>query len=134
MFQALPGSNFTVNGAAPPQNSALTSASAELHLTTNWTAIAKFDGEFAPTAQTYAGTGTLKYSWSVRYGSGTTDFRCPLNVRFSQKRTMRYTVLSDVPGHKRHFALRKIASILAPAHSEQLGENCPPWAVPADVE
>ena len=47
VFQALPGSNFTVNGAAPPTNSALTSASAELHLTTNWTAIAKFDGEFA---------------------------------------------------------------------------------------
>ena len=63
VFQALPGSNFTVNGAAPPTNSALTSASAELHLTTNWTAIAKFDGEFASTAQTYAGTGTLKYSW-----------------------------------------------------------------------
>jgi hypothetical protein len=30
---------------------------------TNWTAIAKFDGEFAQTAQTYAGTGTLRYSW-----------------------------------------------------------------------
>jgi uncharacterized protein with beta-barrel porin domain len=63
VFQALPGSNFTVSGAAPPQNSALTSASAELHLTTNWSAIAKFDGEFAQTAQTYAGTGTLRYSW-----------------------------------------------------------------------
>ena len=63
VFQALPGSNFTVNGAAPPKNSALTSAGVELHITTNWTAIAKFDGEFAPTAQTYAGTGTLKYSW-----------------------------------------------------------------------
>ena len=63
VFQALPGSSFTVNGAAPPTNSALTSASAELHLTANWTVIAKFDGEFAQTAQTYAGTGTLKYSW-----------------------------------------------------------------------
>jgi uncharacterized protein with beta-barrel porin domain len=63
VFQALPGSNFTVNGAAVPQNSALTTAAAELHLTANWTAIAKFDGEFAPTAQTYSGTGTLKYSW-----------------------------------------------------------------------
>jgi uncharacterized protein with beta-barrel porin domain len=63
VFQALPGSNFTVNGAALPTNSALTSASAELHLTANWTAIAKFDGEFASTAQTYSGTGTLKYSW-----------------------------------------------------------------------
>ncbi len=63
VFQALPGSNFTVNGAAAPQNSALTTAAAELHLTANWTAIAKFDGEFASTAQTYAGTGTLRYSW-----------------------------------------------------------------------
>ena len=62
-FQALPGSAFTVNGAAVPQNSALTTAAAELHLTSNWTAIAKFDGEFASGAQTYAGTGTLKYSW-----------------------------------------------------------------------
>ena len=63
VFQALPGSSFTVNGAAPPQNSALTTAGAELHLTANWSLIAKFDGEFAATAQTYAGTGTLKYSW-----------------------------------------------------------------------
>jgi uncharacterized protein with beta-barrel porin domain len=63
VFETLPGSNFTVNGAAVPQNSALTTAAAELHLTANWSAIAKFDGEFAPTAQTYAGTGTLKYSW-----------------------------------------------------------------------
>ena len=63
VFQALPGSNFTVNGAAVPKNSALTTAAAELHLTANWTAIAKFDGEFASAAQTYSGTGTLKYSW-----------------------------------------------------------------------
>jgi uncharacterized protein with beta-barrel porin domain len=63
VFQALPGSNFTVYGAAPPPDSALTTASAELHINANWTAIAKFDGGFAPTAQTYAGTGKLKYSW-----------------------------------------------------------------------
>ncbi|MGC2122020.1 MAG: autotransporter domain-containing protein [Xanthobacteraceae bacterium] len=62
-FQSLPGSSFTVNGAAVPQNSALATAAAELHLTANWTAMAKFDGEFAPTSQTYAGTGTLRYSW-----------------------------------------------------------------------
>ena len=48
VFQALPGSNFTVNGAAPPKNAALTTAGAELHLSANWTAMAKFDGEFAP--------------------------------------------------------------------------------------
>ncbi len=63
VFQSLPGSNFTVNGAASPQNSALATAAAELHMTANWSLIAKFDGEFAPTAQTYAGTGTLRYSW-----------------------------------------------------------------------
>ena len=63
VFEALPGSNFTVNGAAPPKNSALTTAAAELHISSNWTAIAKFDGDFASGSQTYGGTGTLRYSW-----------------------------------------------------------------------
>jgi outer membrane autotransporter protein len=63
VFEALPGSNFTVNGAAMPANSALTTAAAELHLNANWTATAKFDGEFASSSQTYAGTGTLRYTW-----------------------------------------------------------------------
>jgi len=62
-FQALPGSTFTVNGAVQPQNSALTTAAAELHITPSWTAIAKFDGEFGSGAQIYGGTGTLRYSW-----------------------------------------------------------------------
>lgn len=68
MFQTLPGSNFTVNGATPPSNSALTTAAAELHINANWTATAKFDGEFGAGSQTYAGTGTLKYS------------RCPIGL------------------------------------------------------
>jgi uncharacterized protein with beta-barrel porin domain len=63
VFQALPGAAFTVNGAALPKNSALTSAGAQLFFTPNWSLEAKFDGEFASTAQTYAGTGTLRYSW-----------------------------------------------------------------------
>ena len=62
-FQSLPGASFTVNGAPIPQNSALTSAGAQLFLTPRWTLIAKFDGEFAPGSQTYAGTGTLRYTW-----------------------------------------------------------------------
>jgi hypothetical protein len=33
------------------------------NINANWTAIAKFAGEFASTAQTYSGTGMLKYSW-----------------------------------------------------------------------
>ncbi len=63
VFQTLPGATFTVNGAAPPPNSLLASAGAELHLTRHWSAMAKFDGEFASGAKTYAGTGTLRYTW-----------------------------------------------------------------------
>jgi uncharacterized protein with beta-barrel porin domain len=63
VFQALPGSSFTVNGAAPPKDSALATAAAEPHLPPNWSATAKFDGEFATGAQAYAGTGTLRYEW-----------------------------------------------------------------------
>jgi len=28
-----------------------------------WTFLVKFDGEFAPGSQTYAGSGTLRYVW-----------------------------------------------------------------------
>ncbi len=62
-FQSLSGAAFTVNGAPIPPDSALTSTSAQWWFTPNWSFIAKFDGEFAPTSQTYAGSGTLKYSW-----------------------------------------------------------------------
>jgi uncharacterized protein with beta-barrel porin domain len=63
VFEALPGSNFTVNGAALPRDSALTGASAQYFFTPALSFTAKFDGEFAPSAQTYAGSGTLKYTW-----------------------------------------------------------------------
>ena len=63
VFETLPGASFTVNGAPIPHNSALTSAGAELFLTPRWTLLAKFDGEFAPGSQTYAGSGTLRYTW-----------------------------------------------------------------------
>jgi uncharacterized protein with beta-barrel porin domain len=62
-FQVLPGTNFVVNGAPVPHDSALTSIGGELFLAPNWTLLAKFDGEFADGSQTYAGTGTLRYSW-----------------------------------------------------------------------
>ncbi len=62
-FEALPGGSFTVNGAPIAHDSALTSAGAELFLTPRWTLLAKFDGEFANGSQTYAGSGTLRYSW-----------------------------------------------------------------------
>jgi autotransporter-associated beta strand protein len=62
-FASLPGSSFTVNGAPIPHDSALASAGGQLFLTANWSLLAKFDGEFAPGAQTYAGSGTLRYTW-----------------------------------------------------------------------
>jgi uncharacterized protein with beta-barrel porin domain len=62
-FESLPGTGFTVNGAPIPQNSALTSAGAQLFFTPNWSFLAKFDGEFAPGYQLYAGSGTLRYTW-----------------------------------------------------------------------
>jgi uncharacterized protein with beta-barrel porin domain len=62
-FESLPGASFTVYGAPFPHDSALTSAGAELFLTPRWTLLAKFDGEFAGNAQTYAGSGTLRYVW-----------------------------------------------------------------------
>ena len=63
VFETLPGAGFTVFGAAIPHDFALTSAGAELFLTPRWTLLAKFDGEFANGSQTYAGSGTLRYSW-----------------------------------------------------------------------
>jgi autotransporter-associated beta strand protein len=63
VFQSLPGSSFIVNGATPPKDSALASASAEFFVTRNLSLLTKFDGEFATTAQTYAGSETLRFSW-----------------------------------------------------------------------
>ena len=62
-FEALPGASFIVNGATPVKNSALASAGAELRLINGVSLLAKFDGEFANRAQTYAGTGTVRYAW-----------------------------------------------------------------------
>jgi uncharacterized protein with beta-barrel porin domain len=62
-FQAMPGSGFFVLGAAQPKNAALVTAAAELHVTAGWTAVAKLDGQLAVGAQTYAGSGTLRYAW-----------------------------------------------------------------------
>jgi uncharacterized protein with beta-barrel porin domain len=63
LFQTLPGASFIVNGATPAKNSALASAGAELRLANGVTLLGKFDGEFASHSSTYAGTGTLRYTW-----------------------------------------------------------------------
>jgi autotransporter-associated beta strand protein len=62
-FQTLPGTLFAVTGATPVPNSALASAGGELRFLNGWVLAARFDGEFANRAQTYAGTGTLRYTW-----------------------------------------------------------------------
>jgi uncharacterized protein with beta-barrel porin domain len=62
-FQALPGSSFTVTGAPIANDSALVTVGGQLFLAQNWSLLAKFDGEFAGNAQTYAGSGTLRYTW-----------------------------------------------------------------------
>jgi uncharacterized protein with beta-barrel porin domain len=61
-FEALPGASFTVNGAPIPQDSALTSAGAQLFFAPNWSFLAKFDGEFVSGYQLYAGSDTLRYT------------------------------------------------------------------------
>ena len=59
LFQTLPGASFIVNGATPAKNSALTSAGAELRLANGVALI----GKFASHSSTYAGTGTVRYTW-----------------------------------------------------------------------
>ncbi len=63
MFPVLPGTNFTVFGAAPARDYLLASAGAEISLANGLSFAAWFDGGFAENAQSYAGTGRLRYIW-----------------------------------------------------------------------
>ncbi len=45
-FLALPGAWFLVNDAAPPHDVALVTAGAEWRLSSNWSLMGRFDGEF----------------------------------------------------------------------------------------
>ena len=63
VFQTLPGASFVVNGASIPHDTALTSAGAELHVSSRLSLLGKFEGEFARGAQIYAGTGMVRYAW-----------------------------------------------------------------------
>jgi uncharacterized protein with beta-barrel porin domain len=62
-FQTLPGASFVVNGAAQASDSALTTASAELKWTNNWSAAATFEGEFSSVTRCYGGKGVVRYAW-----------------------------------------------------------------------
>ncbi len=63
VFQSLPGSSFTVNGAKPASDGALVSASAEIRLAQGLSFSAKFGGEFSSTTDQYTGTGAMRYEW-----------------------------------------------------------------------
>lgn len=63
VFQTLPGTFFTVYGASQPENSALTTASAEAKWINGWSAAATFEGQFSELSRSYAGKGVVRYSW-----------------------------------------------------------------------
>ena len=62
-FQALPGASFVVNGAAQANNSALTTASAEVKWLNGFSLAATFEGEFSDVTRSYAGKGVVRYLW-----------------------------------------------------------------------
>jgi outer membrane autotransporter protein len=63
VFQSLPTTGFTVNGAVAAPDSGLVTAGAELKFRNGLSFGVKFDGEFASNVQSYAGTGTVRYQW-----------------------------------------------------------------------
>jgi outer membrane autotransporter protein len=63
IFQALPGSNFIVNGALPARDGALVTGAAQYSLPSGWSLLAKFDGEFSSTTNIYNGSGMVKKTW-----------------------------------------------------------------------
>jgi outer membrane autotransporter protein len=63
LFQSLPASTFTVNGATPAKDGGLATAAADYRISSHLSVLAKFDGEFSRTTTIYAGTGTVRYVW-----------------------------------------------------------------------
>jgi len=54
---------FTVFGARPSRDLALTTAGAEWRLSSGVSFLVKFDGEFGDRSETYSGTGRIRYTW-----------------------------------------------------------------------
>jgi autotransporter-associated beta strand protein len=63
VFQQLPGSLFSINAAKPSPNSALVTAGLGYRFGDGWSITAKFDGDFAVAASSYAGTAVLRKVW-----------------------------------------------------------------------
>lgn len=62
-FQTLPGASFVVNGARQANDSALTTASAEMKWLNGWSTAATFEGAFSNVTTSYAGKGVVRYAW-----------------------------------------------------------------------
>jgi outer membrane autotransporter protein len=62
-FQTLPGASFVVSGAAQGQDTALTTASAEIKWLNGFSLAAIFEGEFSNVTRSYAGKGVARYVW-----------------------------------------------------------------------
>jgi uncharacterized protein with beta-barrel porin domain len=62
-FQTLPGASFTVNSAQPSPDSALVTTGAEMIWRNGFSLAGTFEGEFSDTTQSYAGKGTVRYTW-----------------------------------------------------------------------
>jgi outer membrane autotransporter protein len=62
-FLSLPGSGFTVTGAALPKDLLIATAGAEIRWFNGFSVGAQFDGEFADRAVKYGGLGWVRYSW-----------------------------------------------------------------------
>jgi hypothetical protein len=63
ILQMPPGSGFALNGAIQAPDAALTTASAELRLSTGWLAALTFQSELSSTTRSYAGKGFVRYVW-----------------------------------------------------------------------
>jgi outer membrane autotransporter protein len=62
-FQQLPGSSFTVTGAAPAKDLLLASGIAEVSFRNGISVAAKFETEQSLHTRTYVGTGRVSYTW-----------------------------------------------------------------------
>ena len=62
-FPALPGSSFTVLGAAPGDNLALLTAGIELKYLNGVSLTARFDSELSDQSRSYGGTAAFRYVW-----------------------------------------------------------------------
>ena len=58
-----PFSHLISTDAVVSAESALTTASAELKWTNNWSVAATFEGEFSNVTSSYAGKGVVRYAW-----------------------------------------------------------------------